>query len=613
MKKHILLILLSVFSLGTIQAEITWTLSDDGTLTISGTDMPNYNYPDYAPWYSQRDKIKKIVIENGVTNIGNSAFVHCPNLTSITIPESVTSIGKSVFVNSGIVSITIPNSVKSIGEGAFNGCSNLTSVTIGNRVKSIEDYTFHDCSNLTSITIGNSVNSIGNYAFENCKSLPSIILPSSVTVIGYEAFHNCLYLTFINIPNSVTSIGYEAFYNCKSLVSITIPESVTNIGAGAFGYCSSLTSITIPNSVSVASIGAATFASCPIVSITIPESVKIIEEYAFSFCSRLTSVTIPESVTKISEYAFSSCGNITTLICEAITPPDCGYACFDYVNKSIPLYVPANSINAYKEATQWKEFTNILPISVDPTLALTLTDKSADLTKGYYQKGKVTFTRNNMSVGDYATFCLPFDIDLSKMTDVFSKVYLPLNIGLLKPSGTLLMLLDEVNNNTIIKAGQTFVAKCLKSEVVFENCSDVTFDDSTPNPTPSKVKIYNFDGTSGALTQNTDVNLKIGGTYSNLTKLDKNNYRTLFSNGSFDSTTSVNPFQMYVYIDGGSLGSKVTSISFEFNDVATGIKELRMNNISSSIYDLNGRMVIEKNLKPGLYIKQGKKIVIGSR
>ena len=201
-------------------------------------------------------------------------------------------------------------------------------------------------------------------------------------------------------------------------------------------------------------------------------------------------------------------------------------------------------------------------------------------------------------------------IDLSKTTDVFSKVYVPLNIGLLKSSGELLMLLDEVNNNAIIKSGQAFVAKCQKSNVVLENCADVSFDESTPNPTPSNVKIYNFDGVSGALTQNTDVKIKIGGTFSKLTNLNKKNYRALFANGSFDSTTSVTPFQMYVYIDDSSLDSKVTSISFDFNDEVTGIKELRMTNENSPIYDLNGRIVNEKNLKPGLYIKNGKKIVI---
>jgi hypothetical protein len=563
MKKLLTLVFLSMIAFNAIHAEITWTLSDNGTLTISGTNMQNYGY-DNIPWYSQRYSIKKVVIEKGVTNIGTYAFYDCPSLTSITIPNTVTNIGM---------------------------------------------FAFRNCSELNSITIPNSVTIIGKEAFEKCSRLTSITIPNSVTSIGEGAFCECSGLTSVTIPNSVTSIGEMAFSGCSGLTSVTIPNSVTSIGKWSFLYCSGLTSITISNSVT--SIGESAFEGCSgLTSITIPESVKVIEIGAFQKCSKLTSITIPKSVTNIGSYVFWNCLNLKSITCEATIPPSCNSGCFDSIKKYIPVYVPTNSINAYKEAIQWKEFTNILSISVDPTLALTLTDKSADLTKGYYQKGKVTFTRNNMSVGDYATFCLPFDIDLSKMTDVFSKVYLPLNIGLLKPSGTLLMLLDEVNNNTIIKAGQTFVAKCLKSEVVFENCSDVTFDDSTPNPTPSKVKIYNFDGTSGALTQNTDVNLKIGGTYSNLTKLDKNNYRVLFANGSFDSTTSVTPFQMYVYIDDSSLGSKVTSISFDFNDEATGIKELRMNNDKSSVYDLNGRMMNEKNLKPGLYIKNGKKIVI---
>ena len=97
MKKSLLLILLSIFSFTTIHAEITWTLSDDGILTISGKDMPDYSYPTYAPWYSQRDKIQKVVIKDGVTSIGYDAFYGCSGLTSVTIPNSVTSIGGCAF------------------------------------------------------------------------------------------------------------------------------------------------------------------------------------------------------------------------------------------------------------------------------------------------------------------------------------------------------------------------------------------------------------------------------------------------------------------------------------------------------------------------------------
>lgn len=118
-------------------------------------------------------------------------------------------------------------------------------------------------------------------------------------------------------------------------------------------------------------------------------------------------------------------------------------------------------------------------------------------------------------------------------------------------------------------------------------------------------------GVSGALTQNTDVKIKIGGSYSQLTNLNRNNYCTLFANGMFDATTSVTPFQMYVYMDGNNtLGSKVTSIVFEFNDVATDIKELQITNDKSFFYDLNGRRVNKSALKSDVYIDNGKKVIV---
>ena len=185
---------------GTCGDNLKWTLSS-GTLTISGAGaMMNYSW-DSAPWYSYRESIKTVIIEDGVTSIGSTAFNNCSSLTSITIPNSVTSIGGY----------------------AFGGCSSLTSVTI---------------------------------------------------------------------PNSVTSIGNDAFYKCGSLTSITIPNSVTSIGNRAFQNCSSLTAVT----------------------------------------------------------------------CEAVAPPTLKNSAFDGVNKSIPLYVPAQSIDLYKAADQWKNFTNILPI-----------------------------------------------------------------------------------------------------------------------------------------------------------------------------------------------------------------------------------------------------------
>ena len=538
--KKILLLLLCVLSFNAIHADVTWNLSDDGTLTISGTNMPNYSN-ETTPWYSKRSIIKNVVIEKGVTSIGTYAFQNCFNLASITIPNSVVSIG---------------------------------------------GYAFYGCSKLASIAIPNSVSSINSFTFDYCSALTSIEIPNSVTNIGWGAFWGCSKLTSITIPNSVTAIGNYAFYECSSLTSIKIPNSVTSIGKEAFGWCTSLSSITIPNSVT--GIGS----------------------YAFSYCKKLTSISIPESVTIIEDYVFFHCTGLTSITSEANIPPSCYSKCFYEVNKSIPVYVPANSVNAYKNADEWKDFTNIQPISVAPDLTLALTDANSNLTEGYYKNDKVTYTRNNMSVGDYATFCLPFDIDLSQTTDNFSKVYVPLNISLCKPSGSLLLLLDEVNSYSTIKAGQPFVAKCKTTNVTLKNSSEVSFEGTVSNPTSTYVKVYNFDGVSGSLTQKTDVNVKIGGTFSKFTGLDDDYYRAFFSNGSFGPTTSVNPFRMYVYKnDNNSLGSKITSISFDFNDETTGIKELRMTNDELPVYDLNGRAVKGNNLKSGIYIINGKKYI----
>ena len=208
-----------------IEDNLTWKLDADGTLTISGTgamkDYDYYNNP--SPASQKKDSVKKVVIEDGVTSIRNSAFYDCNSLTSITIPNSVTSIGAY----------------------AFSNCYYLTNITIPNSVTSIENYAFRACSSLTSITIPDSVTSIGALAFYDCDSLTSITISNSVTSIGERAFAYCSSLTSITIPDSVTSIGAYAFSDCWDLTSITIPDSVTTIGESAFNACSSLTTISL--------------------------------------------------------------------------------------------------------------------------------------------------------------------------------------------------------------------------------------------------------------------------------------------------------------------------------------------------------------------------------
>ena len=204
---------------GTCGDNVTWKLTDDGTLTISGTgDMSNYGYGNYSPWYDSRDSVKAVVIESGVTSIGNSAFYYCESLSLVTIPDGVTSIGSC----------------------SFNCCRNLTSVTIPASVTSIGDGAFDACYSLTSITLPDSVTSIGDSAFYCCVSLTSFTIPEGVKSIGRDVFHSCESLTSVTIREGVTSIGDSAFYKCYSLASVTIPYSMTRIEGLAFDGCDSL-------------------------------------------------------------------------------------------------------------------------------------------------------------------------------------------------------------------------------------------------------------------------------------------------------------------------------------------------------------------------------------
>ena len=326
--------------------DCTWTL--DGTvLTISGNGkMYNYAYLDKSPW---RTDITEVIIKDGVTSIGSSAFDGCSSLTSVTIPDSVTSIGGSAFYGcSSLTSVKIPNGVTIIESYTFHGCSSFTSITIPDSVTSIGYSAFYGCSNLTSITIPDSITSIGRYAFEGCSSLASTTIPNSVKSIGNGAFWDCsslkdVYITDIGawcniafyndlsnplyyasnlylngelvkdmvIPDGATKIPAYAF-SCNSLESITIPEGVKSIGDYAFNGCSSLTDITIPDSVK--SIGSSAFYGCSsLTSVKIPDGVTSIDRSAFSGCSSLTNITIPNSVTSIGDYAFYDCSSLANI------------------------------------------------------------------------------------------------------------------------------------------------------------------------------------------------------------------------------------------------------------------------------------------------------------
>ncbi|MGN1348610.1 MAG: leucine-rich repeat domain-containing protein [Acutalibacteraceae bacterium] len=338
---------------------VTWTLDSDGVLTVSGNGAIVSDDDIVTPaWYGYRTSIKSVIISEGVTSIGNCAFLGCTSLAKINWnAESVSDFDtyySRVFYNAGTagdgIDVIFGDSVKKIPAYAFADCKGLKSVTIGNSVTNIGDYAFFRCSGLTSVIIGSSVTSIGDSAFYECTSLTSITISDSITSIGSRAFVRCVCLAEITIPDSVTSIGGAAFSGCASLKSITIPVRVTSIGAGAFGDCTRLKQINwnaenvrdfyddedgggygifgnagtsgdgivVVFGDNVKKIPAYAFAGCKgLKSVTIGNSVTSIDESAFIGCTGLIEITIPDSVTSIGGGAFIGCTGLTE-----ITIPD---------------------------------------------------------------------------------------------------------------------------------------------------------------------------------------------------------------------------------------------------------------------------------------------------
>ena len=299
---------------GTV-GHVDWTFTaKTKTLTISGEGtMSSYYYTSDVPWYSFRSSIEKVVIEKGVTSIGDKVFYYLNNMTDLTIADSVLSIGNSSFrYCSKLQKITIPNSVKSIGESAFQNCTALTEIEIPNSVTTISSSAFASCEALESVTVPGSVNTLGSSAFSGCKNLKSVSLPDSIIRISASAFSGCTSLKSITIPTTVSSIDEYAFSDCTGLTSVNIPSSVTSMGTGVFNGCTGMVSVKLPENIPVLSAGL--FNNCKsLTKIEFPSSVKSIGDSAFEGCTVLGEVSFPDNIVSVGNSAFRSCTSLTKI------------------------------------------------------------------------------------------------------------------------------------------------------------------------------------------------------------------------------------------------------------------------------------------------------------
>ena len=355
--------------------------------------------------------LTSVTIGNSVTTIENSVFYNCRSLNSVTIGNSVTTIGGLAFEGcSSLTSVTIPNSVTTIENSAFRDCSSLTSITIGNSVTKIGDNAFYNKNNTKVIWLTNTppagyrnviggIHYVANDLYTNLDNkrvypyLSSIfevngikyvpVSPSERTCdaidcaytgepyevkinkkVNYKGVdmtvreinpctaYNCTKIkkAYIDIDGS---IGYKAFSGCVNLSTVDITK-VNDIGDDAFSRCSNLTSVDIKKT---NDIGNWTFSDCTNLTSVDINPTKNIGNNAFSGCTNLQKVYLGNSVKAIGEDAFNYCTSITQISTEAVVPPTCESGVFTDINKSkCKLIVPKNSLDAYKQAPQWRDF-----------------------------------------------------------------------------------------------------------------------------------------------------------------------------------------------------------------------------------------------------------------
>ena len=283
--------------------KLTWTLTSNGTLTISGEG----EMKDYADgeWEDRKSEIKKIVIESGVTEIGCSAFTDCTSLTDVVIPDSVTCIDNSAFLRcTNLNEISLPDSVIRLGSGVFEDCTNLKSVRLPQNLTSIPYRFFFGCSRLKSISLPDSVTQIGEAAFGFCdlqeQVVQEIVSSDNITFIGSRAFEGNKNIYTVHIGKNVEYIQTEtfnymstpSFHDCTNLTSITVsPENQTYTSINGL-LCSKdgRSLLYVPVGISG--------------RLDVPAGIETIGGEAMHYAFSIKIVHIPKSVKKIGSDAF---------------------------------------------------------------------------------------------------------------------------------------------------------------------------------------------------------------------------------------------------------------------------------------------------------------------
>jgi len=342
-------------------------------------------------------KLERVTLGKNVETLGEYCFSTCSSLKEINIPEKTTKIPNDCFrYCESLNSITIPDSVITIGNDAFGGCTSLKSVNFGKNIESIGKGAFSNCKKMKgSVVLPQSLKSIGKYAFQACQQITSVTLSDNLVEVGLSPFMSCLGMEYfygkhassdnrcfifdnklINVaqnipageyalPDGITSLAYFCINYPQNPIVFVIPESVTDfVGDGI---------ITGPNMIQGFKGKFATedglslikdnvlygFAAYGVTKYEIPEGVTKAAYRPFNRIGTLEEIVIPSTFKTISGKFVDACKNLKSVYCKAVTPPDAGNGIFyDMEDVQYYIYVPLNSVPAYKAAEGWKDYAD---------------------------------------------------------------------------------------------------------------------------------------------------------------------------------------------------------------------------------------------------------------
>ena len=322
----------------------------EGSPAIGRMDT-TYSQAYGSGMFTNLTSLRKVIIPEGIVNIGDMAFYGCTSLTEITLPVSLRNIGYQAFGQSGIRSISIPDNVTFVKAGTCIGCPNLDSVSLGNGMTYIPNACFEGCTALHSIHLNENIRTLGNTCFRYCTALEDVTIEGGFsTIANSSVFYGCSALKNLSIlldyePTAKSHNRIADIFPLNNLEKLTLLEGSRCLGT-------------------LQEHQGELWAATKLKRLVLPHSLEYIGNLALGECTALESIYLPEGVTNIGYGAFYGCTNVQKITSLATIPPSIsptpsfapGYSAMKNISRSVPLYVPSGSINAYMAAPIWQEF-----------------------------------------------------------------------------------------------------------------------------------------------------------------------------------------------------------------------------------------------------------------